>query len=185
MKKRKMSLTLWLEPKTLLLSSQAMSSLKVTWQIFFQYESTRITQTPAITNLLTYYRKSGYFCVNLFLRILVKSLYIYFCVFYFCESIHMRQNKSIIIICVYHVQIFLNINVSYVPIYSLKTHAGKLFPLLSTCSMQTFTYFVQTKSNLGRTMFAMISVYINNVLVISCLSPKPSVMHLYLHNYTH
>ena len=59
------------------------------------------------------------------------------------------------------------------------THAGKLFPLLSTCSMQTFTYYVQTKSNLGRTMFAMIIVYTNNVLVISCLSLKPSAMDLY------
>ena len=29
-------------------------------------------------------------------------------------------------------------------------------------------------------MFAMIIVYINNVLVNSCLSPKPSVMDLYL-----
>ena len=48
------------------------------------------------------------------------------------------------------------------------------------CSMQTFTYYVQTKSNLGRTMFAMIIVYINNVLVISCLSSKPSVMNLSL-----
>ena len=46
--------------------------------------------------------------------------------------------------------------------------------------MQIFTCNVQTKSNLGRTMFAMIIVYINNVLVISCLSPKPSVMDLYL-----
>ena len=46
--------------------------------------------------------------------------------------------------------------------------------------MQTSTYYVQTKSNLGRIMFAMIIVYINNVLVISCLSPKPSVMDLYL-----
>ena len=67
--------------------------------------------------------------------------------------------------------------------YSVKnTHAGKLFTLLSTCtcSIQTFTYYVQTKSNLGRTMFEMIIVYINNVLVISCLSPKPSVMDLYL-----
>ena len=32
------------------------------------------------------------------------------------------------------------------------THAGKLFSLLSTCSMQTLTYYVQTKSNLGRNM---------------------------------
>ena len=40
--------------------------------------------------------------------------------------------------------------------------------------------YVQTKSNLGRAMFAMIIVYINNVLVISCLSPKPSLMNLYL-----
>ena len=46
--------------------------------------------------------------------------------------------------------------------------------------MQTSTYYVQTKSNLGRIMFAMIIAYINNVLVISCLSPKPSVMDLYL-----
>ena len=46
--------------------------------------------------------------------------------------------------------------------------------------MQTLTYYVQTMSNLGRTMFAMIIVYINNVLVISCLSPKPTVMGLYL-----
>ena len=46
--------------------------------------------------------------------------------------------------------------------------------------MQTFTYYVQTKSNLGRTMFAMIIVYTNNVLVISCLSPKPLDMDLYL-----
>ena len=29
-------------------------------------------------------------------------------------------------------------------------------------------------------MFAMIYVYINNVLVISCLSPEPSVMDLCL-----
>ena len=28
--------------------------------------------------------------------------------------------------------------------------------------MQTFTYYVQTKSNLGKTMFALIIVYINN-----------------------
>ena len=49
-----------------------------------------------------------------------------------------------------------------------------------TCSMQTFTYYFQTKSNLVRTMFVMIMVYINNVLVISHLSPKPSVMDLYL-----
>ena len=60
------------------------------------------------------------------------------------------------------------------------THAGKLFPLLSTCLMQTFTYYLQTKSNLGRTMFTMIIVFINNVLVISCLSTKPSVMDLNL-----
>ena len=46
--------------------------------------------------------------------------------------------------------------------------------------MQKFTYYLQTKSDLGRTMFAMIIVYINNVLVISYLSPKPSVMDLYL-----
>ena len=46
--------------------------------------------------------------------------------------------------------------------------------------MQTFTYYMQTKSNLGRTMLAMIIVYRNNVLVISCLSPKPSIMDLYL-----
>ena len=54
--------------------------------------------------------------------------------------------------------------------------------------MQTFAFYVQTKSNLGRTMiFAMIIVlYINNVLVISCLSPKLSVMDLYLVvMYTH
>ena len=44
---------------------------------------------------------------------------------------------------------------------------------LSTCSMQTFTYSVQTKSNLDRTMFAISIVYINNALVISCLLPKP------------
>ena len=31
-------------------------------------------------------------------------------------------------------------------------------------------------------MFAMIIVYINNVLVISCMSLKPSVMDLYLLN---
>ena len=84
------------------------------------------------------------------------------------------------------VQLFLNINVSYEykcpNILFKNTHAGKLFPLLSTCtcSMQTFTCYVQTKSNLGKTMFAIIIVYINNVLVISCLSPKPSVMDLYL-----
>ena len=59
------------------------------------------------------------------------------------------------------------------------THAGKLFPLLTTFSMQTFTYYMQTKSNLGRTMFAMIIVYTNNVLVISCLSLKPSAMDFY------
>ena len=29
-------------------------------------------------------------------------------------------------------------------------------------------------------MFTMIIVYINNVLVISCLSPKPSAMDFYL-----
>ena len=46
--------------------------------------------------------------------------------------------------------------------------------------MQTFTYYVQTKGNLGKAMFAMIILYINNVLGISCLSPKPSVMDLYL-----
>ena len=46
--------------------------------------------------------------------------------------------------------------------------------------MQTFTFYVQTKSNLGRAMFAMIIVYINNVLVISCLLPKPSVIDLHL-----
>ena len=48
--------------------------------------------------------------------------------------------------------------------------------------MQTFIYYVQTKSNLGGTtsMFAMIIVHINNVLVISCLSPKPSVIDMYL-----
>ena len=89
-----------------------------------------------------------------------------------------------ITICVYYVQLFLNIYVSYAykcpNILFKNTHAGKLFPLLSTCLMQTFTYYVQTKSNFGRTMFAMIIVYINNVLVISCLSPKPSVMDLYL-----
>ena len=65
-------------------------------------------------------------------------------------------------------------------ILSKNTHAGKLFPLLSMCSMQTITYYVPKKSNLGRTMSAMIIVYINNVLVISCLSPKPSIMELYL-----
>ena len=49
--------------------------------------------------------------------------------------------------------------------------------------MQTFTYYAQTKSNLDRTMFAMIIVYIYmlyNVLVISCLSPKSSILDLYL-----
>ena len=88
------------------------------------------------------------------------------------------SNKSITI-CVYYVELFLNINVSSQ--YSVQnTHAGKLLPLLSTYSMQTCTYYVQTKSYLGRTMFAMIIVYINNVMVMSCLSPKPSVMDLYL-----
>ena len=39
--------------------------------------------------------------------------------------------------------------------------------------------YVQTNSNLGRrTMLVIIIVYINNVLVIKCLSPKPSVMDL-------
>ena len=38
------------------------------------------------------------------------------------------------------------------------------------------------KSNLGRTMLATVIIYINNVLVISCLSPKPSVTDLYLLN---
>ena len=45
---------------------------------------------------------------------------------------------------------FANINVSYAykcPNILIKnTHAGKLFLLLSTCSMQTFTYFVQTQT---------------------------------------
>ena len=59
------------------------------------------------------------------------------------------------------------------------THAGKLFAILSTCSLKTFTNYVQRKSNLDRTMFAIIIVYINNDLVISCLSPKPPVMDLY------
>ena len=86
-------------------------------------------------------------------------------------------------------QLFLNINLSYayksLNILFKNAHAGKLFPLFSTCSMQTFTYYVQTKSNLGRIMFAMIIVYfiyiyISNVLVISCLSHKPSIMDLYL-----
>ena len=37
------------------------------------------------------YRKSGYFCVDLFLRIWTKSLSIYFCASYFCEFIQMLK----------------------------------------------------------------------------------------------
>ena len=83
-------------------------------------------------------------------------------------------------------QLFLNINASYAYIVKCpnilykNTHAGKLFPLLSKCSMQTFTYYVQTKVKLGRTMFAMIIVYIKQCSGDFMLSPKPSAMDLYL-----
>ena len=128
-------------------------------------------------------RKSGYFCVDLFLRIVVKgeSKDLFLCFLFL--RIHSNTSNKSITICVYYVQLFLNINVSYAyicPNILLKnTHDEKLFPLLCTCSMQRFTYYVQTKSNLGRAIFAMIIVYLNNVLVVSCLSPKPSGLNLY------
>ena len=94
--------------------------------------------------------------------------------------IHSFNNS--ITMCVYYFQLFLNVSYAYkCPSILFKiTHAGKLFPLLSTCSMQTFTYYVQTKNNLGRTVFAMIIVYINNVLFHVCQPSHHAVMDLYL-----
>ena len=52
--------------------------------------------------------------------------------------------------------------------------------------MQTFTYYVHTKSNLGRTMFEMIVVCVNNSFILSCnykhvavISPDVMLNHMY------
>ena len=100
------------------------------------------------------YRKSGYFCVFLFFANFGKKGIDLFLCFLFLQ-IHSNTSNKSITIYVNYVQVFLNILFKNTP-------TGKLFPLLSICSMQTFTYYmyVQIKSNVGRTMFAMVIVYI-------------------------
>ena len=91
-----------------------------------------------------------------------KGIDLFLC-FLFLQ-IHSNASNKSITTCVYYVQLFLNITVSYAykcPNILFKKHTcRKSVPFIRTCSMQTYTYYAQTKSNLGRTMFAMIIVYI-------------------------
>ena len=73
---------------------------------------------------------------------------------------------------------YMHANVPIVCFYTCRKTVP--FIMYMPCSIQTFIFYVQKRSNLSKTIFAMIIVYINNVLVISCLSPKPSAMDLYL-----
>ena len=73
-----------------------------------------------------------------------------------------------------------------VPIYCSKIHMQKTVPFIKYMFNANIHLLCANKEYLGRTMFAMIIVYINKVLVISCLSTKPSVFHgLAFAYYTH